>query len=510
MNLFADHHFKILNKTERAQLLIEIRNRMSRLATPFENDTPEKQKARKERGRTDHFYFFKEYLPHYFPGAFSELHRTEVEYLECRGIPGALAAPRGFAKSTIFFGYIIHQGVNGLRHFINLYSGIKDLSELQLECIMLEIEENPRIKYDYGDLRDDNFWSKDMIALKTDCAIKALGPSGRGFKYKNYRPDLVAIDDLENDINVRNRKFVKRQLDWLLQAVMPSIAGGGMDGTLLMIGTILGKKSVLATILDGDEFKSWNRRRFQAIENGQSLWPEVYPLEKLEKINRNMGSRAFAKEYMNNPRDEEQGIREEWIRYMHISEINKLDLYVETATDPSHKSGEQNDYKAIITVGKERRLGIYVILNAWIKHNTTQSMIKATYDVDNRYKSKKYLLETIGGQIYLEDVFELYRQNHKLHRLPVKGIEKHSTDKITRILDTLSPLLEMGKIYFIKGDSDQDLLVEQILDLLDEGVNDDGADALEMVVRSLQERGNNKAEYRSVESRRLKFGKGSW
>jgi len=510
MNLFADHHFKILNKTERAQLLIDIRNRMSRLATPFENDTPEKQKARKERARTDHFYFFKEYLPHYFPGAFSELHRTEVEYLECRGIPGALAAPRGFAKSTIFFGYIIHQGVNGLRHFINLYSGIKDLSELQLECIMLEIEENPRIKYDYGDLRDDNFWSKDMIALKTDCAIKALGPSGRGFKYKNYRPDLVAIDDLENDINVRNRKFVKRQLDWLLQAVMPSIAGGGMDGTLLMIGTILGKKSVLATILDGDEFKSWNRRRFQAIENGQSLWPEVYPLEKLEKIKRNIGSRAFAKEYMNNPRDEEQGIREEWIRYMHISEVQKLDLYIETATDPSHKAGEHNDYKAIITVGKERKLGIYVVMNAWIKHATTQSMIKATYDIDERYKSKKYLLETIGGQIYLEDIFELYAQKHRLRRLPIKGIEKHSTDKLTRILDTLSPLLEMGKIYFIKGDSDQDLLIEQILDLLDEGINDDGPDALEMVIRSLQERGNNKFEYKSVESRRLKFEKGSW
>jgi len=68
----------------------------------------------------------------------------------------------------------------------------------------------------------------------------------------------------------------------------------------------------------------------------------------------------------------------------------------------------------------------------------------------------------------------------------------------------------MGKIYFIKGDSDQDLLVEQILDLLDEGINDDGPDALEMVIRSLQERGRGKKEYRTVENRRLKFGKGSW
>ena len=47
----------------------------------------------------------------------------------------------------------------------------------------------------------------------------------------------------------------------------------------------------------------------------------------------------------------------------------------------------------------------------------------------------------------------------------------------------LSPLLERGKIRFIRGHSDQELLVEQLLFFPSRTLHDDGPDALEGAVR---------------------------
>jgi hypothetical protein len=62
----------------------------------------------------------------------------------------------------------------------------------------------------------------------------------------------------------------------------------------------------------------------------------------------------------------------------------------------------------------------------------------------------------------------------------------HSTNKLARIVGTLSYLVEYGRIKFRKGQSDQDLLVEQLIYILNANVNDDGPDALEGAVSILQ------------------------
>jgi predicted phage terminase large subunit-like protein len=64
--------------------------------------------------------------------------------------------------------------------------------------------------------------------------------------------------------------------------------------------------------------------------------------------------------------------------------------------------------------------------------------------------------------------------------LPVKGVT-HRIAKETRVA-SLSPLLERGKIRFIRGHSDQELLIEQLLFFPSRTLHDDGPDALEGAV----------------------------
>jgi predicted phage terminase large subunit-like protein len=61
----------------------------------------------------------------------------------------------------------------------------------------------------------------------------------------------------------------------------------------------------------------------------------------------------------------------------------------------------------------------------------------------------------------------------------------HRIAKETRVAG-LSPLLERGKIRFIRGHSDQELLVEQLLFFPSRTLHDDGPDALEGAVTLTQ------------------------
>ncbi len=127
----------------------------------------------------------------------------------------------------------------------------------------------------------------------------------RGLKHRQHRPDLVILDDLENDLNVQNPRLVRSLLKWIVEAVYPGIAP---DGSLFIIGTILARSSALNIIARGEEepFNQWSRKIYRAVQSdGSSLWPERHPVSKLMEQKRMMGSIAFNKEKQNNPLDED-------------------------------------------------------------------------------------------------------------------------------------------------------------------------------------------------------------
>ena len=63
---------------------------------------------------------------------------------------------------------------------------------------------------------------------------------------RQFRVDRIIIDDLENDKNVKNPRLIKEAIDWILEAVINTLAEGG---SMTMIGTLLSKKSVLAQMI---------------------------------------------------------------------------------------------------------------------------------------------------------------------------------------------------------------------------------------------------------------------
>ncbi|MBI5789302.1 MAG: phage terminase large subunit [Candidatus Schekmanbacteria bacterium] len=449
-------------------------------AGAFSADSDEAKRQRKERAKEDKFYFFENYLPHYFNLPAAGFHQELVQLLDDKADknrPAAVAAPREHAKSTIVtLGYPLHQICFGLRHFIIIVSDTEYQAADFVRFIRLELEENERIRQDFGDLRQSaKQWSDELFITKNGVKVLARGKGQkvRGLRHRQYRPDLVVMDDIENDQSVRHPRQIEKVLKWIVEAVYPAI---DQHGSLFVIGTLLAKKSVLAQLLQQAAKGVWRGRIYRALdENNLPLWPQRHSLESLQQKKAVMGSVSFNKEYQNDPRDEEGIFREDWLRYYHPQELSGRQLAVFMFIDPSAGSGESADYKAVVTIGRDNE-GIIYVLDAYIKKASIDSLLRVTY---NRYRELQPRIIGIESNVFqslLLREFDSLGKERQQH-LPLRGINHH-TSKEGRI-GRLSAWVERGIIRFQKGQTDQDVLLEQLLYFPSPTVHDDGPDALE-------------------------------
>ena len=78
---------------------------------------------------------------------------------------------------------------------------------------------------------------------------------------------------------------------------------------------------------------------------------------------------------------------------------------------------------------------------------------------------------------------------------------QHSANKIARIVGTCAYLWEHKKIQFEKNQSDQKILIEQYVYIYNPTVHDDGPDAAEMAISSLQRNAGQGVSYETVRTR---------
>jgi len=481
---------KKLTKTEFRQRADDILLRLSLEVTPFWEDTDAKRESRLSRAAADPLYFCRTYLPHYFTHAPAAFHYELIKLLQDRGdgvaTPTVVAAPREFAKTTVAaFGYVLHQICFGRRHFIIIGSDTEDLASDLTGYLYLELLYNERLHQDFGELVKSNRGVEDFVTLN-DIRVKARGRGQRlrGLKHKQWRPDLIILDDLENDINVRNPEIVQQILDWVKAAVYPALDS---QGHLMIIGTILRWRSALHLMLTSPEepYCHFKRRLYRAVqEDGTSLWEARHPATKLKLQKQLMGTAAFNREKMNEPAPEGGLFREEWIHYYHPDSLKDRELTVVGFFDPSLETGAASDYKALVTVGWDRGEMVFYVMDAFIQKTPLEQTLRAIF---NRHREYGYQLLGVEDNLFQRLLLrEFDRLGQELGLLlPLRGVS-HRVAKETRVA-SLSPLLERGKVRFIRGHSDQELLIEQLLYFPSRTLHDDGPDALAGAVRLAQE-----------------------
>jgi len=518
------------------------------------DDTPERVRLRREfeaglpltgedglrrkLGAIDMEFFGRAYFPHYFSRPSPEFHReldaiwqqgvlkgryplTPADTKAISRLPGvrrAVAAPRGHAKSTnLTFKGTMHSTLYGYKHYPIIISDSSEQAEGFLDNIRVEFEENTAILEDFGPLAG-SVWRSNVLVTKTNIKIEAIGSGKkiRGRKHRNWRPDLIILDDVENDENVRTPEQRSKLKNWFDKAVSKS----GDDYTdIVYIGTLLHYDSLLAKTLTNPAYRSikykaviqfsqaddlWQQWEsiftdlanddreadalafFQAhkaamLEGTQVLWEEKLSYYDLMVMRVSEGEASFNSEEQNEPINPDDCLfMEEWFEYYNEAEINFRDTVFDFFgfIDPSLGKTKRSDFSAIVTLAKHRSSGYMYVVDADIERRHPDRIIADVLAKERWLRAsfghgyRKLGAETNQFQWFLKE--ELAKASAKAGLyLPIEEVQQTS-DKVMRI-QTLQPDV---KNKYIKFNRRHKRLLEQLTQF-PMGAHDDGPDALE-------------------------------
>jgi len=394
-------------------------------------------------------YFCKDYLTSTIPGFHKEIYALLPSSPRI-----ALASPRGHGKSTIAsVFYPLWLALFQKRQDITIISASEGLAIEWLRKIKRELEVNRRIGAFFGELKSDK-WSEGQIILKNEKRVN-IRARGAGGQIRGFRPDVLICDDLETNESVESEEQRKKLKDWIFKDCLNTLMP---EGQFIIIGTIIHPLSVLSDLLAVDN--GWVKRKYQAYvdgrqEAGNELWGELWSHEKLQQRKREIGSWAFASEYMNNPvSDETVPIKEDQIRYW--KDFPQTYSSVLTV-DPAYSDDEKADYKTCSHIAIDQQMNRYLasyirthqpigefqdaIINLWLQNKNTITAIGIPNSGVEKAFFDSFLKKCEERKLY-PPVVELK------NAFTQTGTSISIRGKKARVTAALQPLVEQGK-YFI-------------------------------------------------------------
>ncbi|MBN2536392.1 MAG: hypothetical protein JXB88_26145 [Spirochaetales bacterium] len=459
----------------------------------FPDNCEQAKKTRKKQGKNSLREFAKTYFPDYVPCEFARFHADWEKIKDIENELVLLSAFRGSGKST-FFTLIdpIHRICYGKRRFMLFSSYNEDKSAVFTGRILLELLYNQRLQNDFGlffpanrnpGIKRFTVHIPESGGKTVGIRAVSIGQDPRGFVHGPNRPDYVRMDDIQSRKRAKSRKFIREAIEWITQDLVPALAE---NFSAIIVATPLNTRCVASTLEKGtDDIKAVKTFKFPAEKHGKPAWSAAFPVKRLKRIKRVIGSLAYNQEYLLIPTPlDERIFSEESIRWFHPLELTGTRLsFVFSWTDPSVKHEEKHCYKATVCAGIDNN-GIVHVLKARIRKESVSRMVDGMYLIYNECNPSWMFYEDNGGQGLLSEIFDAKAEKEGYH-LPHRG-QSNLLHKDTRIESTLSAPIENGIIRFNRHDPDQKLLVEQLLQFPD-GDFKDGPDALEGVVRKLFE-----------------------
>lgn len=480
------------------------------------DDFPADQAAKRKRlmrlREPDGFQFFLEtYLPHYVRGSHSLFHQAIFKRVpeilaSNRGVRDLFVAPRGSSKSThLSLGFALYCICLKLKNYVLEVCDVYSQAALLIEALKAELVTNPRLKHDFPEVcGQGRVWREGEFVTRTNIRVEGLGALQkiRGRRHGPHRPDLLFLDDIENDENVRSPEQRKKLENWIDRAALKvGPPDGSMDviyvGTVLHFDAVIVRKSkspvwrtteFQAIVRFPDRMDLWdafeevfqndgedaarefyNARKTDMDEGAIVNWPGVQPLIFL-MLERAGGHDAFQTEYQNKPISEGNPFGK--IVYWNIKVTN---LVYFGAIDPSlGKKSKGRDPSAILIGGYDRLTGKMDLVEASIRRRLPDLIISDTIALQREYRCLLWFVEAVQFQEFFRTTLmvDAAKSGVGISAIPVNP----QADKDLRI-ERLQPPISAG---LIRLHSSQQTLIDQ-LQQWPNADHDDGPDCLDML-----------------------------
>lgn len=240
----------------------------------------------------------------------------------------AIAAPRGHAKSTaITHSYTLANICMRKRQFILVVSDTEQQASYFVNDLKKELQDNEDLVKVFGIKSFPKETETDFIVEFDDGhQIRVVGKGSeqkvRGMKWDNKRPDLIVMDDMENDEIVMNDERRLKFRNWFSGALLPCRS---VTGIIRYVGTILHMDAMLERLMPKESDKrntvtelftrspyqsQWYAVKYKAHnpDFSEVLWPtrwseKALKAERQHYIDQGQADK-YSQEYLNVPIDE--------------------------------------------------------------------------------------------------------------------------------------------------------------------------------------------------------------
>lgn len=417
-------------------------------------ETPVEKNKRIQRCKSDYEFCVSYYFPHYATVKCASFHIDAANFIKKnKDCITAEIWARGHAKSThLDIMTLFWLWINGEVDVALLVGKNADDAKVLLSDLQAEFEANPQIIADFGEQKRLGSWEDGNFVTKNGCAFFSLGrgQSPRGIRYRNKRPNIVIMDDIDDDEIAENPKRVKRVIRWIWGALYNAMDNKGKR--LIIANNLISKTGIVAELKERIEAlaktkKNVRVRVINAVDKkGNPSWPEKYTKEYFKDLNQTIGDYAFQSEHMNNPQIEGKIFKREEIQWCVIPKLEDMQ-YIAAHWDVAYAGTKTADYNAVKIWGlKEKK---FYCIKAFVKQCKMAEAIRFMIDYDRSLPEGASIEWRFESQFW-NDALKMTLdevQEEEDYQLNLIQCDRDVTNKYQRIIRQ-QPFYQNGKLYY--------------------------------------------------------------
>lgn len=310
---------------------------------------------------------------------------------------------RGLAKSSLMEDAVALEG--GFREFKNclLIGATLDGACDRLHAIRRQFERNALLIETFGNLKGPR-WGDELLELANGSVIfaRGVGQEIRGTKGEDVRPDLIVCDDIEDRNTVRSPEQREKLQSWFFNELMPA---GDVDCRFRVLSNDLHPEclaNVLARAQSGWTVKRYPWLKINAASQEESVWPERYPLDHIERVRQRMyalgrGADYEAQYMCRSSSPEGKPFKPEMMRIQpRIRTWEAVYLAFDPARGLLGKNAADCGFAAWSWIGSR-----LVIWDAWGRKLLPDQVVAAVYEENERYKPVTVGVDQLGLNEFL-------------------------------------------------------------------------------------------------------------
>ena len=363
--------------------------------------------------------------------------------------------------SLVLVGFPLYRLMNPGKNRFYLLIVTKSASESaeKIRFISETMQENPLFSWNISKVHKDSNSEGGVFEVTTKMGERiriegaGKGSSIRGSLWRNHRPDVVVLDDIQDNDDMYSDNVLMRDWNWFNSDVKFL----SRHGRVFMIGNNLGEKCLIERVIDKSESLGFDTLKIPVLdEHGKSAWPAKYSEQDVMDMRNDAISsdtlEMFERELMCNAVAEEGKLfPREFFRYYDPKDANSIakqcNIYI--LTDYAVSEKKTADYRVVLVLGINSE-GMWFILDCdygrWAEDEFEDRCIRAV----QKWKPLLMTFEVHAQQrsAMTRLMGEMVRRKVSCQIVPVTAGSRSQAKFL--MIKELQPLFANGKVWFPK------------------------------------------------------------